>query len=125
MNRLQRARPPRQLLAVFLAVTFLPASALVWLGWRLLEQDRVLEQRRIQERRERATDLIVTALQQALAADEQRLADPASWRGLPAEDARVVVLGAQSIEIFPELRLPYYPFRATLPEAPTDAFRAG
>ena len=129
MNRLQRFRAllqaPRQLLAVFLALTLLPALALVWLGWRLLEQDRILEDRWMQDRRERATDLIATALQQALAADEQRLVDPASWPGLPAEDARVIALGSQSIEIMPDVRLPYYPFRTTLPEAPAEAFRAG
>ena len=129
MNRLQRLRAllqaPRQLLAVFLALTLLPALALVWLGWRLLEQDRDLEARRIQERRERAADLIGTALQQALAADEQRLAEPSSWPSLTTEDARVIVLGSQSIEIAPELRLTYYPFRTPLPEAPADAFRAG
>jgi signal transduction histidine kinase len=129
MNRLRRFRAqlqaPRQLLLLFLALTLLPASALVWLGWRLMEQDRILEDRRIQERRERATDLIAIALQQAIAADEQHLTDPASWASLAAGDARVIVLGAQSIEIIPEIRLPYYPLRSALPEAPADVFRPG
>jgi signal transduction histidine kinase len=129
MNRLRRFRAllqaPRQLLALFLVLTLAPASALVWLGWRLAEQDRTLENRRLQERREGATDLVATALQQALAADEQRLTDPASRPLVPADDAWVVVLESDRIEILPETRLPYYPFRAALPEAPAELFRAG
>ena len=39
-------RTPRWLLALFLALTLLPTSALVWLGWRALDQDRMLEQQR-------------------------------------------------------------------------------
>jgi len=43
MLRREWFRPPRHLLALFLAVTVAPASALAWLSWRLLEQDRALE----------------------------------------------------------------------------------
>jgi tricorn protease len=34
--------PPPRLLALFLSVTLVPAGSLVWLGWRLLQQDRAL-----------------------------------------------------------------------------------
>jgi len=49
-------RPPYGLLAAFLAVTLGPAAGLVWLGWRLLEQDRALASQRVLERRENAAD---------------------------------------------------------------------
>ena len=61
-------RTPRHLLAGFLIVTLGPASGLVWLGWKLLDQDRDLASQRLQERRERAADLAVSSLQQRLAA---------------------------------------------------------
>jgi len=40
----------------------LPTAARFWLGWRSLEQDRVVETQRMRGRHEQATDLIVTAL---------------------------------------------------------------
>jgi integrase len=39
-------RPPRRLLVLFLAVTLAPAAGIIWLGWRLLEQERALEAQR-------------------------------------------------------------------------------
>ena len=35
--------PPRGLLALIAGVTLIPLATLLWLGWRLLEQDRILE----------------------------------------------------------------------------------
>lgn len=118
-------RHPRHLLVLFLAVTSLPASVLVWLGWRLVEQDRILEARRLQERRERAADLIVTALDQTLSAAEQRLVDPSTRGASPSDDALIVVVAPQSIETFPKTRFLYYPFRPTLREAPAEPFQPG
>ena len=51
------------LLGAFLVLTLGPATGLVWLGWRLLDQDRALETQRITERREYAADRIVAMLQ--------------------------------------------------------------
>jgi His Kinase A (phospho-acceptor) domain len=118
-------RSPHHLFFWFLSLTLVPAAALGWLGWRLAEQDRTLEQRRVQEHRERATDLIVTALQQALAADEQRLADDSVWRSLPSDDARIVVFTPDAIELVPTTSLVYNPLPRSLPEAPADAFQPG
>ena len=41
-------RPLRHLLARFLGLALVPAGCLVWLGLRLLEQDRALELQRLQ-----------------------------------------------------------------------------
>ena len=48
-TRLPRSRfgPPNGLLAAFLVLTLGPSLGLAWLGWRLLDQDRALENQRI------------------------------------------------------------------------------
>ena len=43
-------RPPHHWLALFGVVTLVPAAILVWLGWRLIDQDRRLEIPRAEER---------------------------------------------------------------------------
>jgi hypothetical protein len=63
-------RHPRHLLVAFIALTLLPASALLWMGWWLTKQDHVLEQQRMKQRQAQAADLIVTGVQQALSAAE-------------------------------------------------------
>ena len=64
----------RQLAVVFLAVV-LPASlTLIWLGVRLLDQDRILFQQRDLERQEAAADAVARALSQALAEADRRFA---------------------------------------------------
>jgi signal transduction histidine kinase len=116
---------PKYLLLLFLTLTLAPAAALVWLGWRFVDQDRIVEERRIQERREQTAGLIVSALQQAITTDERRLVDPVNWPELAQEDARIVVIGPNGVDIYPETRLLYYPYRHLLPEASPDLFRAG
>jgi len=66
--------PPRNLIALIAGITVLPLVTLLWLGWRLIEQDRVLEGQQAQQRVERAADLVVAALQPALSASSQQLA---------------------------------------------------
>ena len=56
-------RPPRNLLVLFLLVIFLPAATLIFLGVRLLEQDRALASQRQTEVLDRAADLAVRALE--------------------------------------------------------------
>jgi len=121
MPRSQWFRPPRHLLVLFLAVTAVPAFALAWLGWRLLEQDRALESQRIQERLERAADLIVTSLELRLSETEARLPALAN----PAEDALVVTFGPREVEAHPGGRLLYYPLVPPVQESPGNVFEAG
>ncbi|MDA2930871.1 hypothetical protein MYX84_13155 [Acidobacteria bacterium AH-259-O06] len=98
--------PPRHLLVLFLAITFVPATALLWLSWRILEQDRALETQRIQERLEHAADLIAAALERRLAEIEQQLpawaaSPPAGW----GEDARIVELTPPQYRCPPQFAL--------------------
>src|SRR5438552_8516170 len=53
----------RRLIAILAAVTLVPAATMLWLGSRLLQQDRRLEAQYRQERREQAADRAVRSLQ--------------------------------------------------------------
>ena len=51
--------PPHHLLTLFVATTLALATALGWLGWRILEQDRALEGQRVEEHLNQVADLIL------------------------------------------------------------------
>ncbi|MBI4910430.1 MAG: hypothetical protein HY820_42825 [Acidobacteria bacterium] len=109
------SRPARNLLAAFLAVTMLPGAALLWLGWRWLEQDRIPET----QRSEQAADLLVAALQQRLATIETSLTNPAFT---PSHDAVVLVLEGRRLQTRPPNRLLYQPFAPPASEPPAHLF---
>ena len=70
-------RNSRTLALLLLTVTLLPATTLVWLGVRLLEQDRSLLAQRDFERRQAATRAAIHSLQFSLAdAERHLLGDP-------------------------------------------------
>jgi hypothetical protein len=114
-----KLQPPRRVLALFVAVAVVSMSALVWLSWRLLRQDRALEDQRIQERLERAADLITTSLDLGLSRIEAGLSALAD----PGSEALSVVFGPREIETLPRGRLLYYPFvpQATRGRPPRSA----
>ncbi len=116
-----RLRPPRNVLVLFMAVSAVSVSALAWLSWRLLEQDRALENQRIQQRLENAADLIVTSLDLGLSELENRL----SVLSDPGDHALSVAFGPRKVEIHPEGRLLYSPFVPQVRESPTTVFDAG
>jgi signal transduction histidine kinase len=116
--------PPRRVAALFLALTLAPAMGLVWLGWRMLEQDRALEEQRAQERRERAADLAASALDREFSATRQRLAQPQQTPGLASSrDSLIALFRGQRIEIVPAGRLLFYPSAPPSVEAPGDVGR--
>src|SRR5712692_2670792 len=108
-------QPPRQLLAVFLAMTIVSALALSWLGWRMIQQDRALEAQRDQERLELAADRAAAALQRRLAELEEM--------PQPNDDSLFLVFTPQGIEAKPGPV--YYPFVPPAPEADPTVFAAG
>jgi hypothetical protein len=73
-------RPPRHVLAIFGVVAIVSASALGWLAWLLLEQDRSLETQRREELLEQATDRGGVVMQAALADLEARMRSQAVRR---------------------------------------------
>ena len=113
--------PPRRVLVLFVVVTMVPAAAMAWLGWQLLEQDRALEAQRVQERLDRAADLIGSALDRRLNDAVERLPSLAE----PNADALAVVCLPDGIEVTPGGRLLYYPVVPLSDGAPPRVFEAG
>jgi signal transduction histidine kinase len=117
----------------FLAFTLAPVAALGWLGWRLLEQERALERQRGHESLQSVADRVGATLARQLTRAEERLSSlvvtpdeqigrAASALGSPLDDALVVVLKPRGIDGYPPGRLLYYPFVASPPEPPAEAF---
>ena len=57
---------PVKLLTLFVLLAGIPSAALGWLGWRLLQQDRALENQRERDRLERAAVLLANELERGL-----------------------------------------------------------
>ncbi len=80
MPRSIRLAPAHRLLALFLAATLLPSATLVWLGWRLVQQDRQLERERVREALDLEGSKAAAAIERELGAIDRglpALADPA------------------------------------------------
>jgi len=105
---------PSRSLALFVVATVVPAAAVAWLSWRLLEQDRALEDQRVQERLEHVADLVAAELDRRLSAIE---ADPLALNAQLPDDALVVQFRSDKIEVRPPGRLLYFP-HLPQPEAP-------
>lgn len=111
-------RPSRRLMVLLFAITLVPLVSLLWLGGYLLEEDRADTQRRAEQSLTRAADAVGSALERAIAADEQRAAGGATdW----PDGAVVVTFDQASLEVVPR-RLAYYPVAPTLPEADPTSF---
>jgi signal transduction histidine kinase len=112
---------PYGLLGAFLALTLGPALGLVWLGWRLLDQDRALEFQRIGERREHAADQLVSALQRSLQTSEINLGQ---MRGPKSgDDALVVELLPSGIRVHPSGVLLFHPQAPVRQNVPSSVYR--
>ena len=97
-----------QLLVVFLAIAIAPAGFAAWLGWRLLEQDRIISSERLRDLREREADELVQSVARSL--------------GVLAQELRRLPPG--TIES-PDAPLAFSSQPQPLPEAATEIFQAG
>jgi two-component system phosphate regulon sensor histidine kinase PhoR len=118
-------RPPRlpgSLLALILGATVVPLLALLWLGWRFLDQERALEREQGQQRVDRAADLVAAGLRRAVASSLEELAT-----GGERPFAGVVLLSFRpgGIDASPREGLAYLPVTSVLPQAPRDALADG
>ena len=104
-------RPPSSLLVILRLLTLVSVSALGWLGWRLISQDRLVEAQRARERLEQAADRI--------AANFRRSVDTGRLQGL------TLTVAKDAFSVAPPGRLLYYPHAAPEPEAPDSGFREG
>ncbi len=115
----------RRLILSFVLVLLIPAVAVVWLGARLIEQDRALASRQFRERRESAADRLIAGLEQAVSATERRLdGEPTGVPIRPDDDAVLVTLRPDGIEVYPRALL-YGPVIPAGPAEPTEAFKRG
>jgi signal transduction histidine kinase len=114
--------PPGKTVVLFVAVAAVSVVALVWMGARLLTQDRALEAQRLQERREAAADRVVAALEQVLLAEERRLANPRVTELAAGDDLLVVVAASAGIKVWPEKTILFYPVIPATREAPAQLY---
>ncbi len=103
---------PNALLVSLLATTVVVTTALGWFGWRLVVQQRALDEQRVREQLEQRADLVAAAIRGKLAETGERLS---SWLAspvtpLPAIDAAVIfTAGPDGVVVAPESALPFVP----------------
>ena len=100
------------MLGVLLSTTLVVTAALGWAGWRLLNQQRGLDEQRGRDRAESAADALAAGIRGRLAEAGERLsawvANPSS--SVPAIDAAVVVgVNGDDIVVNPAGGLPFVP----------------
>jgi len=132
-----RLRSPRQPLFLFLGATLVLATGLGWLGWRLLQQDRDLEDQRIREHLESAAQLLAAELRQGLADIDTRLsrlavlpqkqlvAATSEEASLLGDDTLLAVFVENGIRAFPAHRLAYQPGLRDAPRTGAPELAAG
>ena len=112
-------RPSRRLIALLVAITVVPLVSLLWLGHYLLEEDRRAAVLQELQRLARVVDQIAAALDNAVAADEQKVAAGAGdW---PA-GAVLVTFTSNQIEVLPPGRVAFHPITPSRPEAARALF---
>jgi signal transduction histidine kinase len=120
-------KPPRSLLLLLFLVTLVSVSALAWFGWRLLDQERVIEAQRAQDRLEQASDRIAAVARGALAETGERLG---SWLIAPPSDGKpeeglLLIFSGNDLVALPPHRLLYRPTPNPQPEEFPDTFAEG
>src|SRR5829696_2398864 len=106
MTSSRRAGAPRRLVALIAAITIVPLAVFLWLGVRLLDQDRRLERQQARERLQTASDLVVATLQRAAASTDQKLASGAGdW----PDGAVAVTFRDNRIDVSPPRRTAFLP----------------
>lgn len=115
-------RPPRHVLAIFLAVALVSAGALAWPAWLLLEQDKAVEIQRRQERLEQAADSAAAVMQGSLVDLEFQLASNRGRMADPPSGVLIFGVDRGGMTVRPEGGLLYYPEAPRAAEAPAGAF---
>jgi signal transduction histidine kinase len=117
-------KPPKSLLLILFLLTLVSVTALAWSGWKLLEQDRLVQAQTRQEALEQEADRIAATLHGSLAETGDRLS---AWlaspppAGTPKDGALLIVRGS-SIVAYPPGRMLYFPTTSSDPEAPSEPF---
>jgi signal transduction histidine kinase len=124
-----QGNPSRNTAVLFLSVAAVSVAVLVWMGVRLVQQDRALEAQQLRERREAAADRVIIALEQVLLAEERRVADlPNADFVPPTDDVAFILTGSLSspdshkFRVWPDRALLFYPVAPPGWEAPSTLY---
>jgi signal transduction histidine kinase len=112
-------KPPRTLLLFLFLLTLVSVSALSWFGWKVLDQERMVEAQRLQQRVEQSADRIAATLRGTLAETGERLG---ALSITPPEDGLLLLLEDNRLTAKPANRLLYYPVALLGLEAPPAVF---
>jgi signal transduction histidine kinase len=120
-------RPPKSLLSTLVLSSLVSVSAVGWFGFKLLQQERMVQAQRRQERLEQSADRLAATLRSSLAETGEHLA---AWLGTPPptgkpEEGILLVVDGRAVTSYPEGRLLYYPAPSAEPEAPAETFADG
>ena len=120
-------KPPRSLLAILFLVTLVSVTALGWFGWKLLDQERVVETQRAQERLDQEADRIAAIARGTLAETGERLG---TWLIAPPADGKpeeglLLILSGNGVTAIPSRRLLYRPALPGQTEEFTNSFADG
>src|ERR1035441_8945409 len=120
-------RPPKSLLLILVLLSLVSVSAVGWFGFKLLEQDRMVQAQRRQERLEQAADRMAATLRGTLAETGERLS---AWLTTPPpagkpDDGVLLTVEENSVTAYPAGRLLYYPASSDEPEARAEVFAEG
>ena len=122
----QWLRPPRRTLTVFLCLMIVLGSALGWLGWQVIERDRLVERGQVQDRVERSADHIAAALLRSLAdLDRRATADRGPTPGHLPDGVVVLRATPRSLTVRPETALLFHPADATPGDPAATVFAVG
>jgi signal transduction histidine kinase len=102
-------RPPSRTLTVFVCLMTGLALAFGWLGWQLLERDRLAERSQLQDRLELAADRVVAAITQRLGELDRLAGGRGPAGGATLEDVVSLELTRRATTVWPTGSLPFYP----------------
>ena len=115
-------KPPRTLLLFLFLLTLVSVSALSWFGWKVLNQERMVEAQRLQQRVEQSADRIAATLRGTLAETGERLGAAAIT---PPDDGLLLFLENDRLSAMPANRLLYHPVASPGLEGPPAVFAEG
>jgi signal transduction histidine kinase len=103
-------RPTHSLLAALVSTTVVVTAALGWAGWRLTDQQRVIDEQRARDQVESAADAVAAGIREKLADAGERLS---GWLSNPSsaapaiEGAVVIAMAPARMDVNPSGGLPF------------------
>ena len=121
------SNPTHSLLAALVSTTIVVTAALGWAGWRLLDQQRAIDEQRARDQAESVADAVAAGVRGKLAEAGERLS---GWVSNPASPSPRSTARSSSgcepdgIEVNPAGGLPFVPVCQSRRPRVTDTFAA-